>query len=379
MREFGLETYFTEWEFKARYHMTASDAESMTLPTLLDMAEPQDREVYETLWLGYTETFGAPDLRALIAAQYPGLDASNILCLTGAQEGIYAAMKTLLTRDDHAIALVPNYQASETVPLDICAVSGVTLREDRDWQVDLDSLAGAIRPNTKLISINFPNNPTGATLKPDVYAALIDLCRQHNCWLFSDEVYSGLELDPARRMEPAAIIYEKAISLNGSSKALGLPGLRIGWLASRNIDVLHKINQYKNYLSICCSGPSERLAVIALKASERILARNRAIVSANLDHLDAFFADYPDLFEWQRPDGGCVAFPRYLGRDGADAFCHRALQEEGVLLIPPSLYHSDLLPTPTDRFRIGFGRRNTPDGLLALRQYVDRHRRRTAR
>lgn len=374
MREFGLEAYFTRWEFKARIHMTASDAESMTLPALLDMADPQDREAYEAHWLGYSETSGAPELRDVIATQYRGLDASNVLCLAGAQEGIYAAMRSLLSRDDHAITFVPNYQAAETVPLDICAVSGLPLREDQGWQIDLDALEQSIRPNSKLVSINFPNNPTGATLRAGNYAGLVDLCRKHDLWLFSDEVSRGLELDPKCRMEPAATVYEKAISLNGSSKALGLPGLRIGWLASQNTTALHKINQYKNYLSICCAGPSERLAVIALKASEQILARNRAILSINLALLDGFFGAYTDLFEWRRPDGGCVAFPRYCGPDGVEAFCQRVLEEEGVLLIPPSLYRSELLPAPTDRFRIGFGRRNMPNGLVALRRYVDRHR-----
>lgn len=374
MRPFGLETYFTEWEFTARHHMTASDAEALTLPELLDMAQPDDREAFESQKLGYTETFGTPDLRDAIAALYNGLDTSGILCVAGAQEGIYATMRALLTSHDHVIATVPNYQSAETVPLDICAVSGVPLKEGDGWQIDIDALAKSFRPNTKLLSINFPNNPTGATLRPDVYRAVINLCRKHGVWLFSDEVYRGIELDPARRIAPAADVYEKAISLNVTSKAYGLPGLRVGWLASRDTEALQRINRYKNYLSICCAGPSERLAVIALKAGERILARNRAIVADNLDLLDAFFARHGDLFEWARPDGSCVAFPRYLGRDGADAFCRAALLEEGVLLIPPSLYASELLPTSKDRFRIGFGRRAMPNGLAALDRFVSRHR-----
>lgn len=373
MRPFGLETYFTQWEFKARHHMTASDAEALSLPELLAMASDADREAFESLKLGYTETFGAPDLREAIAALYDGLDAANVLVVTGAQEGIYAAMRALLGRGDHAIVSVPNYQSAETVPLDICAVSGVPLMEHDGWQIDTEALARAIRPNTRLLSINAPNNPTGATLRPETYRTVIDLCRKHGLWLFSDEVFRGLELDETRRMAPAATAYEKAISLNVTSKAYGLPGLRVGWLASRDREALERINRYRNYLSICCAGPSERLAVMAIKAGERILQRNRAIVSASLNLLDAFFGRHANLFDWARPDGSCVAFPRYLGRDGADAFCRGALLEEGVLLVPPSLYASELLQGPANRFRIGFGRRAVPDGLAALERYVIRH------
>ena len=140
MRDFALEVHFSRWEFNARHHMTASDMESMTLGELTQMAGPAAREQLDSLWLGYTETWGAPDLREAIAATYDGLSASNILCFAGAEEGIYAAMRVMLTPDDHAIVSVPNYQAAETVPLGLCAVTGVPLLEDENWRLDLDAV-----------------------------------------------------------------------------------------------------------------------------------------------------------------------------------------------------------------------------------------------
>ena len=372
MRDFALEVHFSRWEFNARHHMTASDMESMTLGELTQMAGPSAREELGRLWLGYTETWGAPDLREAIAATYDGLSARDILCFAGAEEGIYAAMRVMLSPEDHAIVSVPNYQAAETVPLGLCAVTGVPLLENDHWRLDLDAVRAAIRPNTKLISVNLPNNPTGALMPQEDFSALVALCREHDLYLFSDEVYRLLERDEAGRLPQAAEAYEKGVSLNVMSKAYGLPGLRIGWIASRDTALLQKLERYKHYLSICNSAPSERLAVMALSVRDRILMRNRSLIAENLEKMDAFFAEYPDLFDWKRPDGGCVAYPRYNGRDGVEQFCHDLVEQAGVLLLPASVYHSELMQTPAGRFRIGFGRKGIDAGLAAMRDFLGR-------
>lgn len=370
MRDFALEVFFARWEFAAKHHMTASDAHSMTMAELLELATPHDRMEFDKLWLGYTETRGAVDLRAAIANTYETLGSANIQCFAGAEEGIYVAMRVLLEPEDHAIVLVPNYQAAETIPLDRCEVSGVRLLEDEGWRPDLDALRAEIRPNTKLVSVNFPNNPTGAIPSHDDFAALIAICREHDLYLFSDEVYRGLEVDESKRIPQAADVYEKALSLNVMSKAYGLPGLRVGWIAAQDMELLTRFEHYKHYLSICNSAPSERLALIALKARDKILARNRGIVRDNLRRLDAFFAQFPELFEWKAPDGGCVAYPRYTGPDTAQHFCERLVNESGVLLLPASIYKSELMETSEDRFRIGCGRLGLDEGLDALRQFL---------
>ena len=372
MRNFALEAYFSKWEFTAKHHMTASDAESLTINQLLDLAGlPKDS--LNDLWLGYTETYGAPDLRQAIADTYDNMTSRNILCFAGAEEGVYIAMRVLLSKQDHAIVIVPNYQAAETIPLDICEVSGVALDADNDWHLDLDDIRAAIKPNTKLISINFPNNPTGAIMPADDYAELIEICRENDLYLFSDEVYRLIELDAAKRIDQAADVYEKGISLNVMSKAYGLPGLRIGWIACQDTDLLEQFERYKHYLSICNAAPSERLAVIALSVKDQILQRNRALLRKNADILDTFFSRYKDLFEWKRPDGSCVSYTRYIGRGSVESFCQSLVEENGVLLLPSSIYHSELMESPTDRFRIGLGRRNINNGLKAFGDYLDRH------
>lgn len=370
MRNFALETYFSKWEFAARFHMTASDMESMPLGELLAMGTAEQREAFETLWLGYTETYGAPALRRAIADTYDSARPEDILCFAGAEEGIYAAMRTLLSADDHVIVVVPNYQASETLPLDICAVSGVPLDPDDGWSLDIDRVRKEVRPNTRLISINFPNNPTGAVLDRDRFDALVDLCRTHGIYLFSDEVYRGIERDAALRLPQVGDVYERGFSLNVMSKAYGLPGLRIGWIMGRDHGALQKMERYKHYLSICNSAPSEQLALIALSVRDQILERNRRLLASNRRELTAFFDEFTDRFEWQPPDGGCVAFPRHSGPGSTDAFCERLVEEAGVLLLPPKIYRSELLRTPNDRFRIGFGRAHLTDGLAAFREFL---------
>jgi aspartate/methionine/tyrosine aminotransferase len=374
LRDFALEVFFSKWEFAARHHLTASDAESMTVSQLLELASPADRRAFDGLALGYTQTFGAPTLRAAIASTYEHLAAEDVLCFAGAEEALYASMRVLLGAGDHAIVITPNYQAAETVPLAICAVSGVPLDPDNGWELDPERLRAALRPNTRLVSINFPHNPTGKIIPRATLDAIVELCRARGIWLFSDEVYRLIDRDPAIRLPQVADLYERGVSLNVMSKSYGLPGLRIGWLACRERAALTRFERYKHFLSICNSAPSELLAEIALKAREPILERSRTIVRDNLLVLDEFFARWPTLFDWRRPDGSCVAFIRYRGDDGVEEFTRRLVEETGVLLLPASAYRSELGPVPEQYFRIGFGRLGVPTAVAILNDWLERRR-----
>lgn len=368
MRNFELEKYFAQWEFSARYHMTASDLESWSIKEILDFEGTKAGQAFEQMWLGYTEVRGGPEVREEIAKTYEKMTADNILCFCGANEGIYATMRGLLSKGDHVIAVVPNYQSSETVPLEICQVTGVLLHEDNDWRLDMDEVRAAIRPNTKMFIMNFPNNPTGAVMTEKDLDRLIQLCREYDLYLFSDEVFRLMELNEADRMPQIADIYEKGISLNVLSKAYGLPGLRVGWIASQDLELLQLVEDYKHYLSMCNSAPSEYLTTVALRNREPILHRNRELVRENLAELDRFLAEYSHLFSWTRPKGSCIGFVKYHGEEGVEAFCKRLLTEHGVLVLPASLYVSDLVRFSPQNFRIGFGRTIFQDGMAAIRK-----------
>ena len=368
---FRLENFYADWEFNAKYNVSASDAETMSVSELLGYANDEDRKAWEELTLGYRPVEGDGRLRELIAQTYDTLEADDILCFAGAEEGIWCAMHALLTSSDHAIVTTPNYQSWESIPLSITTVTGVRLREEHGWAIDLDELEHALRPQTKLIAVNFPNNPTGAVADRATFDTIIRIAAERDLYLFSDEVYRGVERDPSQRLPQAADLYERGISLGVMSKAYGMPGLRIGWIACRDRDLLAEMGQLKHYLSICNAGPSEILARIALNARERVLARTTSIVVNNLEQLRTFFGARRDLFSWHEPRGGCVGFPKYLGADGVEAFCRRLLKEHGILLAPGSLFRSELQPVPSDHFRIGFGRRSIERTLPVLTAAIE--------
>ncbi|MGH3654353.1 aminotransferase class I/II-fold pyridoxal phosphate-dependent enzyme [Glutamicibacter sp.] len=370
--DFRLETYFSTWEFSARYHLAASDAQTFSVTELLDLADDDSRARWNELQLGYTETYGLPALREAIASTYEHVEPADIICFSGAEEGLYVAMQVLLGAGDHAVVITPNYQSAETIPLSLCEVSGVALNAENGWALDLESVRAALRPNTRLISVNFPNNPTGAIPDQRVWSQLVELCDEHGITLFSDEVFRGLELDPSVRLPQAADLSSQALSLNVLSKSYGLPGLRIGWIACRDREILARLERAKHYTTICNSGPSEILGLIALRAGESLLDRNRGIFAENLVAFDHFFAQHPESFEFQHPQGGCIAYPRYLGNEGVERMCAKLVEEAGVLLLPASIYQSELTPTPTDRFRLGLGRSNVQPALEAWNSWLER-------
>jgi len=370
LRPFELEVFFSKWEFTARHHLCASDMQSMTISELLALANDADRKAWDSLYLGYTETWGGEALREAIASTYERIAASDVLTFVGAQEAIFAAMHALLRPADHAIVVIPNYQSVESVPLSICDTTGIALDPARNWELDLNQVRDAIRPNTKVISFNFPHNPTGKVIPRATLDSLVAMARERGIYLFSDEVYRGVERRPEMTLPQVADLYERGISLGVMSKSYGLPGIRVGWVACRDREALGRMERMKHYTSICGAAPSEFLATIALKARDRILARNRALIAKNLPMLETFFAEHDDLFEWYLPDGGCIGYPRYIGRDGVEEFARRLVEESSVLLLPASVYRSELGGTPTDRFRIGYGRDNMEAGLAALRGHL---------
>jgi aspartate/methionine/tyrosine aminotransferase len=364
---FQLEEFLGEWEFKAPYMFCGSDAESWSMSEILSLSDQEGLKLWNELRLGYTEVPGLPALREEIALLYDRCSAKNILCLAGAEEGIFCTAKALLTGKDHAIVIKPCYQSLEALARDNAGqITVIELAEEDGWELDLTKVKAAIRANTKMLFINYPHNPTGARLTDSKLTELVEILRHHQIILFSDEVYRMLGSGGANDCEPGiASIYELGISLGVMSKAFGLAGLRVGWLAAQDVQLLKKIEQIKHYTSICNSAPSEILSLIALRAKDKILQRNNVIVAANLELIDAFIARHDTLFSWVKPKGGCVGFVRYLGADGVDHFCAQLLDDKGVLVLPGRVYDWH-----QSNFRVGFGRKNMPDSLSRMEAFV---------
>jgi aspartate/methionine/tyrosine aminotransferase len=367
MNIFKLEEYLSKYEFSAQYLLCCSDSESFAMSEIIDLASSQEKDLWNKLRLGYTEAPGLPALRETVAHElYSGLESGNILMFAGAEEGIFCALNSLVVADDHVIVLMPCYQSLLEIPKSKGAsITEIPLKEENNWRIDLNAIRESIRSNTKCILINFPHNPTGQVIEEAELQALVDLCASQAIWLFSDEVYRFLGTPSKPWAPPAASIYNKALSLGVMSKAFGMAGLRIGWLACQNKELLKKIERMRHYTSICNSAPAEILSLISLKSKDTILQRNNKIVSDNLKLLDAFFIEYSHLFEWVRPQGGCVGFAKYKGPGSVDSFCDRLVNKQNVLLMPASIYDYQ-----SNHFRIGFGRKNMPQCLDQLKDFL---------
>ena len=367
---FALERFFARWEFVVRHVMCASDVEPVPMAELLELADGDMRERWRALKLGYTESAGHPLLRREIASLYDGVSPEQTLVCSGAEEAIYILMHVLLEPGERAIVTWPAYQSLyEVARARGVHVDLLPLDPASGWSLDLTRLQQLLRPSTRLIVINFPHNPTGALPKREELDALLEIARYSGCRVLSDEVYRGLELDAGSRLPAACDLYEHAVSLGVMSKAFGLAGLRIGWIATRDAQVLERAASFKDYTTICAAAPSELLAIMGLRARQALLDRARGIVATNLELLDEFFEMHSDRFRWYRPRGGSTAFPELITSEPIDAFAEDLARDEGVLLLPGTLFDF-----PGNHFRVGLGRADLPVALEKLGRFVETHR-----
>ncbi len=374
-RPFALERFFAKHEFSARYLMCSSDCESFPVREILAMEEGSEEHLLDQR-LGYTETRGAPSLRAAIADHYAGLSANGIVVHSGAEEAILNLCLAMLKPGDEVIVNAPCYQSLAEIPRAMgCAVKFWEFHEvagedgSGRWFLDPDELPALSAGRAKMIILNAPHNPTGALPTRQEFEKIVSYARSTGAILFIDEVYRRMERDQANRLPSVCDIYENGVALDVLSKHAGLAGLRIGWLASRRADILDAVALVKDYNSICSSAPSELLAEIAIRNLEPIAARNRSIVAHNLALLDDFFRRRPDFARWTEPVAGSIAFPHLSDGSDSERLAERLVAEAGVLLLPGAYYDYD-----RSYFRIGFGRANMPEALEKLEAWLGRRR-----
>jgi len=365
---FKLERYFAQYEFKVRYLLSASDCESLSMSELLEMSDAESLALWRDLRLSYTESEGHPRLRQAIARLYEKINPEQILVAVP-EEAIFLAINLLLNPGDRVIALLPAYQSLHEIARALgCEVTPWHVQLDsHGWRLDLDWLAKNISANVRLLVVNFPHNPTGYLPSQAEFDEIIRLTDQNGVYLLCDEMYRGLEYRKNSQLRSAADQYERAISLSGLSKTYALPGLRIGWLASQDPTVIASALAYKDYTTICASAPSEILGIIALQNDQKIIERNLAIIQENRSAAKTFFGRYPALFEWHDPDAGSVAFTHWIG-DGCIAdFCQAAVDQLGIMIAPGHLFGG-----PDGFFRVGLGRKNFPEAIDHLDQFIQK-------
>jgi aspartate/methionine/tyrosine aminotransferase len=364
VKPFRIEEYFGKYEFTARYLLSSSDAESRTIKELLELESGAEERLLQH-WCGYTESPGAPWLREAVAGIYKQIRASDVLVLSSAEEGIFVLYHALVEQGDHVIVEIPCYESA----LELARSTGAQVSEwrrlpENGWAHDLAALERMIQSNTRIIYINTPHNPTGLLMPENVFKQVLKLAEERDIIVFCDEVYRELEHDPNQRLPAACEAYKHAVSLGSMSKTYGLPGLRLGWIATRNADILKRCLEFKYYTSICSSAPSEFLTALALLHRDVLVQRNLELVRQNLALLDAFIKRHSDLFDWVKPNAGPIGFARFKPQEDVFLFCEKLVRDAGVLLLPGSVYDQPR------HIRFGYGRKNMPEALTRLETYL---------
>ena len=300
------------------------------------------------LVLCYGDHFGKPELRELIVQDAAGLTRDDVLVTAGAATALFIVNTALLKPDDHLIVAFPNYSTNIETPRAIgCQVDFLRLEFAEGFRVNLDKLAALIRPQTKLISLTTPHNPTGTMLSHAELQAIIQLVEQHGCYLLLDETYRELAFDALPPL--AATLSDRVISVSSMSKAYGLPGIRIGWLITQNKALMETLLAAKEQISICNSVVDEEIAHQFLQQKEAQFARIKQHVAHNRALVEQWLANESRL-ECVRPQGGVVCFPRIKPEVDIDRF-YQVLNETYKTFVGPGHWFE------MDRrfMRVGFG------------------------
>lgn len=363
---FKLERFFAKYEFNAKYLLCSSDCESMSIKELISL-DPMGEKKLLDCHLGYTESTGNPVLKEAISKIYTSMDSSNIFVHAGAEEAVFNLMNAHLKPLDHVIVHSPCYQSHVEIARAIgCSVTEIFTEEKHNWKLFPEAVIAAITSETKLIILCSPHNPTGYVIPESDMRLILNAADKIGALVLCDEVYRELE-HGMQTQKALCDMHPLQVSLGVMSKAYGLAGLRIGWLASKNMQLLQKVAAFKDYNSICSSAPSEVLSIIALNNRAHLLKRNLDIINTNLNIADSFFARHKDLFRWQRPKASSVAFVGYNGNEGVENFCADLVNEAGLLLAPGSLFAKCY-----DNFRLGYGRANFLEALKVLEEWLEK-------
>lgn len=331
IQEFQSEKWMTDHERKAIYNLTDTSSDSLTFEEVLTL----DPTALQNLELDYGWITGDPALRKEIFSLYQNQEEDTLTLCCGASQGNEMVMSFLLKPGDHVISFSPGYQQFSTFPQWLGASSTVLPLRQEDWSIDLKAFQKAITPQTKLVLLSNPHNPTGTWLDQKSLEALIAICRKNNIWILCDEVYR----DPLGKDPSLSDLYEKGISTGSLSKQYGLAGLRTGWIKG-NQEVIEGVNTFRDYAMISTGPLTERLASVALKNreklakhSEKVIAQNKKVVAKWLEQ-SAYFSCHIPL----KSPVGLLKLPQNVS---SVDFSLALLEETGIFFVPGSCFGLD--------------------------------------
>jgi aspartate/methionine/tyrosine aminotransferase len=351
-----MERYQSTWEHRVEINLSESGVHPMTARELLELADRPDEDIRDVR-LGYGQSNGSDELRARIAALYPGADDGSVLVTVGGAEANFVSFWHLMELHGKAAVLLPNYgQVPGLLDSFGNDVLRVELREKEGWQPDLMALESALEQGARFVLVTNPNNPTGATLTPESMDGIVRLTEKHEAWILADEVYGGAEVD-GEQTPSFWGRHERVLVTNSLSKAYGLPGLRLGWVVGPP-ELREELWGRTDYTTISPNSISDRLATLALEPDTRarILERTRGIVRANLDLLRDWMDAQEGRFRYRPPDAGAICFTHYDAPVNSTELAETLRIEKGVLVVPGDHFRMD------SYLRLGFG--NPEDELL---------------
>jgi aspartate/methionine/tyrosine aminotransferase len=347
IEQFKMERMQSTWENVVEFNLSESGVHPLSLQELV--SEEELEEILK-IGLGYSQTNGTPELRQEIASLYTGVDPDQILTTAGSSEANFLLLWSNIEPGDEVVFMMPNYMQIWGLARGFGAVlKPFWLRESLGWAPDLDELRRLVTPRTKLIIVTNPNNPTGAVLGPEAMMGIIELADGAGAWIIADEVYQGAE-----REGPTSPSfwgkYERAVIVNGLSKAYGLPGIRIGWIIGAE-DFILKTWPYHDYTTISPSILSDRLAQIALSPAKRqkTLRRTKDILQVNYPHLESWLKNQDGIFSFIPPQAGAIAFVRYNLDINSTTLATRLIHEKSTLIVPGDHFDMDR------HLRFGYG------------------------
>lgn len=368
IKPFAVEEWMNAWEVGAKYNIAETCVDSISMNDLFELTGEDKTEFLNRLCarrLSYGDIEGLPEFRKGVCGLYKTLNIENIVPTHGASGANHHVFYSLISPGDRVVSIMPTYQQLYSIPESYGAdVQILHLSKENNYLPDLEKLRRLVTPETKMICINNPNNPTGALMSEQMLQEIVEIARSADAWILCDEVYRHLSQEDG--WCPSIVdLYEKGISVSSMSKVFSLAGLRLGWIATHDMSVVKSCLSHRDYNLVSCGVFDEMLAAAALKHRDKLLERSRKIVRENLQILDDWVGSEPHV-SYVKPKAGTTALVYYDLDIPSYEFCEEMYKKTGAFVTP-----GDCFEVPHS-MRIGYayGKQDLIDGLKAISEYI---------
>ncbi|MBE6031280.1 MAG: aminotransferase [Clostridiales bacterium] len=365
---FLVEEWMNEWEVGAKYNIAETCVDSVSVDELFELTG-EDKEAFLNEFcarrLTYGDIEGAPAFREGVCNLYKTLTNANIVPTHGATGANHHVFYSLISPGDRVVSIMPTYQQLYSIPEAFGAdVQIMNLKKENNYLPDLEELKALVTPGTKMICLNNPNNPTGALMSNELLKEIVEIAKSVDAYILCDETYRHLT-QTDEWSDSIADIYDKGISTSSMSKVFSMAGIRLGWIATRDMSVIRSCLSHRDYNLISCGMFDEAIAAITLKHADKMLERNKGIVRENLEILDKWVASEPHV-SYVKPEGGTTALVYYDLDIPSREFCVDMYKTTGAFVTPGECFEEEY------SMRIGYSsdKQELINGLAAISEYI---------